>query len=97
MLRARHAGKNRQTTASRRQPLHPGDRATIAAERDIFMASPVIDTAASKPDVEIDADIVLLAKRHRISAAIVREIMKRSGTTDRAVIEREITKGKARR
>lgn len=61
------------------------------------MASPAADAVAPKSDAEIDEDVALLAKRHRISAAIVREIMKRSGTTDRAMIDREITKGKARR
>ncbi len=61
------------------------------------MASPAADAVVPKSDAEIDEDIALLAKRHRISAAIVREIMKRSGTTDRAMIDREITKGKARR
>ncbi|WP_207541142.1 hypothetical protein [Sabulicella rubraurantiaca] len=60
------------------------------------MATPVAD-AAPKSDAQVNEDVAQIAKRHRISAAIVREIMKRSGTTDRAVIEREITKGKARR
>ncbi len=61
------------------------------------MASPAIDVAIPKSEAEIDEDVALLAKRHRISAAIVREIMRRSGATDRAAIEREIAKGKARR
>lgn len=61
------------------------------------MASPAIDVAAPKSAAEIEEDVAVLAKRHRISPAIVREIMKRAGTTDRSVIEREIAKGKARR
>ncbi len=61
------------------------------------MAIPVVDVAAPKSEAEIEEEIALLAKRHRISAAIVREIMRRSGATDRSAIEREIAKGKARR
>ncbi|MCW8084169.1 hypothetical protein OF850_00885 [Roseococcus sp. MDT2-1-1] len=60
------------------------------------MAIPVADSAP-KSDVQVDEDVAQIAKRHRISPAIVREIMRRAGTTDRSVIEREITKGKARR
>jgi len=57
------------------------------------------DIAANPPasDAERDEEIALLAKRHRVSPAIVREIMRRSGATERASIEREIAKGKARR
>lgn len=61
------------------------------------MAKPALDAAESKTTVSVDEDIAVLAKRHRISPAIVREIMRRSGATDRAAIEREIAKGKARR
>lgn len=57
------------------------------------------DAEAAPPlsEAERDAEIALLAKRHRVSPAIVREIMRRSGATERASIEREIAKGKARR
>ena len=51
-------------------------------------------TATVKVDEE---EIAYLAKRHRVSPAIVREIMRRSGASERAAIEREIQKGKARR
>jgi len=50
--------------------------------------------AAAKADQE---EIAYLAKRHRISPAIVREIIRRAGTAERAAVEREIQKGKARR
>lgn len=50
-------------------------------------------TAADK----MEEEIAYLAKRHRVSPAIVREIIRRSGATERAAIEREIQKGKARR
>jgi hypothetical protein len=50
-------------------------------------ASPVVD----------EDEIAYLAKRHRVSPAIVREIMRRTGSTERAAIERDIAKGKARR
>ena len=45
----------------------------------------------------VEDEIAYLAKRHRGSPAIVREIIRRSGATERAAIEREIQKGKARR
>lgn len=61
------------------------------------MADPVTDIAVPRSEAGIDEDVAQIAKRHRISPAIVREIMRRSGTTDRTVIEREIAKGKARR
>jgi Mor family transcriptional regulator len=51
-------------------------------------------TAAPEVDEE---EIAYLAKRHRVSPAIVREIIRRSGASERSAIEREIQKGKARR
>lgn len=57
--------------------------------------------ATQTPDPEtaqrLEDDIAYLAKRHRVSTAIVREIIRRSGATERSAIEREIAKGKARR
>ena len=62
--------------------------------------------AQSKPKVEgtdpadtlsSEEEIPALAKRHRVSAAIVREIIRRTGSSERAAVEREIRKGKARR
>ena len=53
----------------------------------------VVPTAAAG----VEEEIAYLAKRHRVTPAIVREIMRRSGASERAVIEREIQKGKARR
>ena len=50
--------------------------------------------ATTKADQE---EIAYLAKRHRVSPAIVREIIRRAGTSERAAVEREIQKGKARR
>lgn len=47
--------------------------------------------------VTSEEEIAYLAKRHRVSPAIVREIIRRSGSTERAAIERDIAKGKARR
>lgn len=55
------------------------------------------DTAAPRSAAEMEEEIAMLAKRHRVSPAIVREIIRRSGATERASIEREIAKGKARR
>ena len=56
-------------------------------------AENVVPTAAAGAEEEI----AYLAKRHRVSPAIVREIIRRSGASERSAIEREIQKGKARR
>ena len=54
--------------------------------------------AAASPGVAIDEDeVAYLAKRHRISPAIVREIMRRAGSSERSAVEREIRKGMMRR
>ena len=45
----------------------------------------------------VEDEIAYLAKRHRISPAIVREIVRRIGSVERAAVEREIKKGLARR
>lgn len=42
-------------------------------------------------------EVAYLARRHRVSPAIVREIIRRLGSAERTAIEREIAKGKARR
>jgi len=55
------------------------------------------ETAAQKAAAGMEDEIAYLAKRHRVSPAIVREIVRRSGATERVAIEREIAKGKARR
>jgi hypothetical protein len=47
-------------------------------------------TAAAKDDQE---EIASLAERHRVSPAIVHEIIRRAGTSERAAVEREIQKG----
>ena len=52
--------------------------------------------AAASPVVD-EEEIAYLAKRHRVSPAFVREIMRRTGSTERTAIERDIAKGKARR
>jgi hypothetical protein len=45
----------------------------------------------------IEDEVAYLAKRHRISPAIVREIIRKCGSTERSAVEREIRKGLARR
>ena len=47
--------------------------------------------------VKLEEVIAYLAKRHRVTPAIVREIIRRLGSSERAAVEREIKKGKARR
>jgi hypothetical protein len=46
---------------------------------------------------ELEETIAYLAKRHRVSQAIVREIARTLGSGERGAIEREIARGKARR
>lgn len=54
--------------------------------------------ATATASVAIDEDeVAYLAKRHRISPAIVREIMRRAGSSERSAVEREIRKGLMRR
>lgn len=45
----------------------------------------------------LEETIAYLAKRHRVSAAIVREIARKLGSSERGAIEREIERGKSRR
>jgi hypothetical protein len=44
-----------------------------------------------------EQEVAYLAKRHRISPAIVREIVRRIGSVERSAVEREIRKGMMRR
>lgn len=44
-----------------------------------------------------EQEVAYLAKRHRISPAIVREIVRRIGSGERSAVEREIRKGMMRR
>ncbi|WP_176849772.1 hypothetical protein [Belnapia rosea] len=45
----------------------------------------------------IEEEVAYLSKRHRVSPAIVQEIIRRTGTSERSAVEREIRKGMARR
>jgi hypothetical protein len=56
-------------------------------------ADDAIPSAVEKGETEV----AYLAKRHRVSPAIVREIIRRVGSYERTAVEREIQKGKARR
>jgi hypothetical protein len=60
--------------------------------------SPVkAETAPTLDPTQLEEEVAYLAKRHRVTPAIVREIIRRSGSSERSAIEREIQKGKARR
>ena len=60
--------------------------------------SPVkAETAPTLDPTQLEEEVTYLAKRHRVTPAIVREIIRRSGSSERSAIEREIQKGKARR
>jgi hypothetical protein len=58
------------------------------------------NTGTTTPNAALAAaeeQVAYLAKRHRVSPAVVREIIRRTGSSERGAIEREIEKGKARR
>lgn len=62
------------------------------------MPAPKTTQGAESPDAaRIEEEVAYLAKRHRVSPAIVREIIRRIGSAERAAVEREIRKGMARR
>ncbi len=54
---------------------------------------PVDPETAAKAETEI----AYMAKLHRVSPAIIREIIRQTGSIERSTIEREIGRGKARR
>jgi len=63
--------------------------------------NPTNGTKAGAANLTIDAqgedEVVYLSKRHRVSTAVVREIIRRIGVVERSAIEREIRKGMKRR
>jgi hypothetical protein len=63
------------------------------------MDKPTVKNAAqAAPPFEApEEEIAYLSKRHRISPAILREIMRRIGSSERSAVEREIRKGMMRR
>ena len=52
---------------------------------------------AAAPTAADEEEVAYLAKRHRVSPAVVREIVRRVGSAERAAVERAIASGKARR
>jgi hypothetical protein len=59
--------------------------------------SPKADPILTKPFEPVEEEVAYLTKRHRISPAIVREIMRRISSCERSAVEREIRKGMMRR
>ena len=55
------------------------------------------ENTVPNPAAGLEDEIAYLAKRHRVSPAIVREVIRRIGSSERSAIEREIRKGMARR
>ena len=55
------------------------------------------DGATPAGAAKAEEDIAYLAKRYRVTPAIVREIIRRVGSSERGAVEREIQRGKARR
>jgi chorismate mutase len=56
-----------------------------------------IEAADPAAEAQIEEEVAYLSKRHRVSPAIVREIIRRISTSERSAVEREIRKGMARR
>ena len=54
-------------------------------------------SSAAQPFEAPEEEVAYLSKRHRISPAILREIMRRIGSSERSAVEREIRKGMMRR
>jgi hypothetical protein len=48
-------------------------------------------------EAQAEEEVAYLSKRHRVSPAIVREIIRRIGSSERSAVEREIRKGMMRR
>jgi hypothetical protein len=46
---------------------------------------------------DLEAEVAYLSKRHRVSPAIIREIIRHAGSSERSIVERDLQKGKARR
>ncbi len=57
-----------------------------------------VEAGPSRPPFGVEAEeIAYLAKRHRISPVIIREIIRRVGSGERSAVEREIREGMMRR
>jgi hypothetical protein len=66
------------------QPMQPSNKTKPKP------ADPVVE-------VQNEEEVAYLSKRHRVSPAIVREIIRRIGSSERSAVEREIRKGMMRR
>ncbi len=62
-----------------------------------MQAKPKVEAVDPAVAAKVEEEVAYLAKRHRVTPAIVREIIRRSGASERVAIEREIERGKARR
>ena len=58
---------------------------------------PKAENADPVATAKLEEDIAYLAKRHRVTPAIVREIVRHLGSSERGAVEREIKRDKARR
>lgn len=52
---------------------------------------------AAEAVIGSEDEVAYLAKRHRLSPAIIQEIIRRIGSAERSAVEREIRKGMMRR
>jgi hypothetical protein len=55
------------------------------------------ETGPAAVAAKVEEEVAYLAKRYRVTPAIVREIIRRVGSSERGAVEREIQRGKARR
>jgi hypothetical protein len=97
-------GMTRQIAALVRPPVDncfsdPGTFQAIFTRQEYPMAQSPTKTEAPDPvdAAKMESEIAYLVKRHRVTPGIVREIIRRVGSFERAAVEREISNGKARR
>lgn len=81
-----------------------GPRANSLARARPRLQEHTVAQIKSKPeptapviDPGVEEEVAYLSKRHRVSPAIVREVIRRIGSIERSAVEREIRKGLARR
>jgi hypothetical protein len=69
----------------------------VRSDRKAGSAAALAAAAAAGAATTAEEEVAYLARRHRVSPAVVREIVRRIGSSERAAVEREIRKGMTRR
>jgi hypothetical protein len=70
---------------------------SLIAGKKVVQNKVKAETVGPVDGADLEAEVAYLAKRHRVSPAIIREIIRRAGSSERGAVERELQKGKARR